>query len=99
MVSWPDPKDPADVADYELGWPDEVLNGDTIVSVESVDITPVTIPPLEETDPVQREFTTNSTLTWLQGGKAGSSYIVSFTVKTAGDRTLQRSGKLKVKEL
>jgi hypothetical protein len=92
-----DPKDPSDVSDFSLTW-DSPLAGDTIASVDSVTITPRTASPLIE-DEAQRSNTTTTTTVWLSGGRAGSNYTLTIRVTTAGGRTLERSARVRVRDL
>lgn len=93
MTAW-DPKDPADVANYALGWTN-ILGGDTISALSSVTIAPVTTPALVADT---QSFTTTTTTVKLSGGKAGTDYTVTFRVTTTGGQTLERSALVRVRD-
>lgn len=95
-----DPKDPGDSSDFSLSWTGvpPIGSGDTIVSFDSVTISPVTDPPLVEAE-ADRTFTDTATRFWLSGGLAGTKYTIDLHVTTAGGRGFDRSATVKVKEL
>ena len=87
-LTWP-PKDPSDVADYQIDW-SAVLDTDTIA-------TSTWTPPAGMT--VDSNTYTDTTATvWLSGGTAGVN-LVTNRITTAGGRTFERSVTMTVAEL
>lgn len=75
-------KDPSAILDYQLDW-SEWLGSDTIASHTVTAATGLTV--------VSSTATTSAVTMWLSGGTAGTSYVVTCRVVTAGGRTDERS--------
>lgn len=86
---WEAVKDPDGVEDYGFDWSDW-LGTDTISS--SIWIVPTGISNESDTSD------TTTTTIWLSGGTSGTSYHLTNRITTAGGRTEDRTGVLKVKE-
>lgn len=86
-LTWP-PKDPADVADYQIDW-SALLGTDTIAS-STWTATGFTIN--------SNSFTDTTATVWLAGGAAGVQSITN-RITTAGGRTFERSATMTVAEL
>lgn len=89
-IEWPSPKDPDETLDFQIDWSTRLDTGDTIVT--STWIIPDGLTKQSDGK------TTNATTVWLMGGTAGTSYLVLNRVVTANGRTLDQTGKLKVKD-
>jgi len=83
-------KDPSARKDYGFDWGTLWLNGDTISASEW--ILPTGITKFDESN------TTTDTTIWLTGGTAGTDYLVTNQITTAGGRIEQRSIKIQVRE-
>jgi len=82
-------KDPADRLDYQIDW-SAWLDADAIAaSAWTV--------PAGLTEYAASNTTTLATV-WLTGGAAGSEYLVTNQITTAGGRIAQRSIRLVVRE-
>jgi hypothetical protein len=86
---WVAAKDPNGVEDFGFNW-SAWLGTDTISA--SVWIVPAGITKESDT------FTTTSTTIWLSSGTSGTSYQITNRITTAGGRTEDRTGVLKVKD-
>jgi hypothetical protein len=80
-LAWP-PKDPVEVADFEVDWTDK-LAGDTI-ETSSFSLQTAAGLTIESEDK-----TANSATVWLSGGTAGQTATIVNTITTAGGRTLE----------
>jgi hypothetical protein len=87
-LKWEEKKDPDGVLDYGLDWT-EWLGEDSLASSTWV-------VPDGLTKPTPDSFTEFSTLIWLGGGVAGTTYDIVNRITTAGGRTCDRTIKLKV---
>lgn len=96
MPTW-DPKDPADIADYDLSWI-QVLGSDTIASLDDVVIQPVTSPGLEESGSPSRSWTATTTTVVLAGGVSGTTYTINQTITTVAGHVFQRAVVLSVED-
>lgn len=88
-LSFSHPKDPNDVADYQIDWAD-FLGTDTIS-------TSTWVVPDGLTKNSDGKSNTATTI-WLSGGSDGTSYPLVNRIVTAGGRTFDQTVKLKVKE-
>lgn len=86
-LTWP-PKDPADVADYQIDW-SAIIDTDTIAT-STWTAAGFTIGATSNT-------TTTATV-WLSGGPTGVQSITN-RITTAGGRTFERSVTMTVAEL
>lgn len=86
---WEAVKDPDGVEDYGFDWSDW-LDTDTISSSTWIVPTGIT----KDSD----SHTTTTTTIWLSDGTANTSYQITNRIITAGGRTEDRTGVLKVKE-
>ena len=75
-------KDPDAVLDYRVDWT-TWLNGDTISSSTFTVATGLTKD--------SQSNTTTAATVWLSGGTAGTRYLVTNRIVTAGNRTEDRS--------
>jgi hypothetical protein len=82
-------KDPDAVLDYLLDWSDWLVNDTIATSTWSSD-SGITV----DSD----SNTTTTTTVWLSGGTAGTDYIVTNHVVTAGAREDDRSIKIRCQE-
>lgn len=87
---WPY-KDPNEVLDYAIDWALR-LEGDSIVT--STWLAPVPDDITKESD----HTTVNTTTIWLSGGTIGKTYLFTNRVTTAGNRTMDQSVTLEIKE-
>ena len=87
-LTWP-PKDPSDVADYQIDW-SALLETDTIAT--STWTAPVGFTINSNT------FTDTTATVWLAGGTAGV-HLITNRITTAGARTFERSVTMTVGEL
>lgn len=88
-LTFPYPKDPDEVLDYDFNWSDW-LGSDTIVSSTWEVDAGITKDSEENTTTIAK--------IWVSGGTAGAAYLLKNTIVTDGDRTSERTAKLKVKE-
>lgn len=88
-LSWPRPKDPNDVLDYQVDWADW-LGADTI-STSTWPTIPAGITKGSDSK------TTTATTIWLSGGSNGQTYELTNRVVTAGGRTKDMSVSLEVR--
>jgi hypothetical protein len=89
IQSWPNSKDPADEADYSIDW--IRLIGNDEISSSTWDIPD----GVESANP---DFSGSRSTIWISGGTAGEDYILTNRIVTEGGRTLELSGKLRVRE-
>ncbi len=89
-LSWPSPKDPDEVKDYEVNYA-LLLGTDTINT--STWILPAGI--IKDSD----SHTDTEVTIWLSSGTAGETYLLVNRIVTAGGRTYDRTIKLKLKDL
>lgn len=91
-----DPKDPEERIDYGINW--RFRDNDEIVSstwtVQS-GLTKVADPVSGIVDP----FTSNSTIVWVTGGTAGSSYTALNRITTLKGRIRDKTITIRVKDL
>lgn len=90
---WPD-KDPADVLDYTIDWSEELAAPSPADAIASVVWT------------VPGGLTQGATLVqggrttvWLSGGTAGTDYTVTCRITTDQGRVIERSRKIRVREM
>lgn len=96
MKSWPLPKDPDDVCDYQFNWEDRLEDGETIAtSVFTVDQGTVTIDGTS--DPKPPAVDGSLTTFWARGGTAGEVCVVTNRVLTSADRSYDDSARLRIK--
>ena len=82
-------KDPGEVLDYQLDW-SKRLAGDIITSSSWVNESNTDIILSNES------YANTKTTIWVSGGTSNSSYTLTNTVLTLGDRTLVQSVVLPV---
>lgn len=109
-LSWIAKFDPDEIKDYSADW-EPLLDGDTLSSSSWTLPTEATTNGLEidTSKPSSGEpFTDTSAIVWLKVSDpdnqasaliAGQPYLLENTVTTSGNRTYQRTFKLKIKEL
>lgn len=93
MKSWPLPKDPDDICDYQFDWSERLEDGETIAtSTITVDEGSVVV----EDSPAPA---INGALTtfWLSGGVAGESCVITNRIVTSEGRQYDSSGRLRIK--
>jgi hypothetical protein len=95
IATWPTPKDTDEILDYFIEW-EERLAGDTISSSSWAIESPNVATPL-------LVIVTNSVLgtrsfIWFSGGSTGSTYYVRNRIITSGGRTMDLTGKLKIRD-
>lgn len=93
-LPWERTKDPDDVLDYEFDWnagdAPGLDDGDVIVTS--------TFPGFPAGITKVSDSHTNTTVTlWLSGGTDGETYEIVNRIVTNGGRTMDQTGKLKVK--
>jgi hypothetical protein len=90
-LSFPN-KDPQEVLDYVLDW-SKRLGGDVILtSTWAVDDAGLVI------DSKPATFTPTDTTIWLSAGVLNTSYLLTNHIVTQGDRTMEQSVKIKIKQ-
>lgn len=94
MKSWPLPKDPDDVCDYQFDWSDRLEEGETIAtSTFTVDEGAVVVDDTTNPPSINGSLTTF----WLSGGVAGESCVITNRVVTSEGRRYDSSGRLRIK--
>lgn len=94
MNSWPLPKDPDDICDYQFDWSDRLEAGETIatstftVDQGSVEIDTVTNPP---------SISGALTTLWLSGGAANETCVITNRIVTSAGRRYDSSARLRIK--
>ena len=83
-------KDPASVLDYGVGWSDWLASGETIST------STWTVPDGITKDSDSKGDT--STLIWLSGGTAGTTYTLANKIETSDNRTVERSIRIIVEQ-
>jgi hypothetical protein len=94
MKSWPLPKDPDDICDYQFDWSDRLEDGETIAtSTFIVDQGTVVV------DTVTNPATISGALTtfWLSGGVAGEVCVITNRIVTSEGRRYDSSGRLRIR--
>ena len=84
-------KDPDAVLDYSVDW-SAWLAGDEISSSEWL------LDQGAEIEKVTDTMTATTTTIWLRGGDAGTTYLVTNRIVTAGGRTDDRTITVKVED-
>ncbi len=91
MLSWPLPKDPDDIADYQVDWSARLEVGETIeTSTFAVVLGSVTID--------SQDFSGALTTVWLSGGEAGESCQIRNRITTSGGRQWDATARLRIRE-
>lgn len=94
MKSWPLPKDPDDICDYQFDWSDRLEEGETIAtSAFTVDQGAVEIDTVDNPPSINGSLTTF----WLSGGVDNESCVITNRVVTSADRRYDASARLRVK--
>ena len=94
MKSWPLPKDPDDVCDYQFDWSLRLEDGETIAtSTFTVDAGSVVI----DTDANPPAISGGLTTFWLSGGVDGESCVITNRIVTSEGRRYDDSGRLRIK--
>ncbi len=94
MKSWPLPKDPDDICDYQFNWEERLEDGETIatstftIDEGSVEVDMVDNPP---------DFAGALTTFWLSGGVAGETCIITNRIVTSAGRQYDDSARLRIK--
>jgi hypothetical protein len=95
-VIWP-PKDPGEIADYDLDWVPGLGPLDTILSSAWV-ITSTDAPNATAIVMQSSSYLATRTKVWLSGGTLGFTYALQNTVTTANGDTLIRTAKVQIKK-
>ena len=90
---WPD-KDPADVLDYTVDWSAELAAPTPADAIASV----VWTVPAGLTQGTTATIGARTTI-WLSGGAAGVDYVVACKITTEQGRVIERSRKIRVRQL
>lgn len=92
-LNWP-AKDPGDVLDYILDIGPAVTGNDA----DGIATLDVSVSPSAPGDLVLQSSTTDGTrvILWLAKGQAGTTYNITFAIRTNGGRSLQRTVLLPV---
>lgn len=90
MQSWPLPKDPDAVLDYQFDWSKRLETGETIASSTFISTGSITL--TDET--VSGAFTTF----WASGGVAGEVCQVTNRITTSEGRTYDQTAKLRIRQ-
>jgi hypothetical protein len=91
MLSWPQAKDPDDIADYQMNWSERLEDGETIdTSVFSVTQGTVEID--------SQSLNGGLTTVWLSGGAAGEVCLIRNRVVTDQGRQWDATGRLRIRE-
>lgn len=90
--NWP-AKDPQDVRPYGIDWSGDLDVGETITTSVWTIVTSGTLTKGPESITGQR------TALWLQGGTSGVTYEVNNHISTSTGQEIDRTAKIKVKDL
>ena len=93
-VSWEAVKDPDEVKDYSFNWAALLATDEDTIATsvwEVVEGSGLTIDSDDSSD--------TTTSVWLSAGTVNTTYLIRNRITTAGGRTYDRTGKLKVKTL
>lgn len=94
MLTWPLPKDPDDICDYQFDWSNRLEDAETIdTSTFSVDDGSVEIDMVSQTPTISGSITTF----WLSGGTAGERCVITNRIVTSEGRQYDASGRLRVR--
>lgn len=93
MKSWPLPKDPDDVCDYQFDWSDRLEDGETIAtSTFTVDEGSVVIAS-SPAPGISGALTTF----WVSGGVTGEACVITNRIVTNAARQYDASGRLRIR--
>jgi hypothetical protein len=90
--AWRSPKDPEELKDYIMDH-SAMLETDETISTSSWAITGSDSVLVEDSSEIDEE----RTVIWLSGGTLNVTYLLTNTITTSDGRTLELSGRLKVK--
>lgn len=94
MKSWPLPKDPDDICDYQFDWSDRLEAGETIAtSTFTVDSGTVTIDTVTNPPAISGALTTF----WVSGGASGEVCTITNRITTSAGRRYDDSARLRIK--
>lgn len=91
MLSWPEPKDPDEVLDYQVDWSRRLKAGETLVTSEFTAAGSLTF---EITD---TSLNGGLTTFWAQGGAVGETVRITNRVTTNQGRTYDQTGRLQIR--
>ncbi len=91
MQSWPQAKDPDDIADYQMDWSNRLEEGETLETS-----TFTVVQGSVEID--SQDFNGGLTTVWLSGGTAGEVCLIRNRVTTDQGRQWDNTGRLRVRE-
>lgn len=91
MASWPIPKDPDAVLDYQFDWSRYLQSGETIVTSTFIPVGSLTLELFNES--VDGAFTTF----WARGGETGDVAKITNRVTTSQGRTDDDTGTLRIR--
>ena len=88
LLNWP-PKDPGDILDYILDISPAITGNDS----DGIATLDVSVSPSAPGDLVLQSATTDGPhiVLWLAQGQAGTTYNITFIIKTNGGRCIQRT--------
>jgi hypothetical protein len=87
-----DPKDPNDEVDYHVNWSRYLTRIGDVIQSSSWPVIPAGITRMSDTHDDTR------TTIWLSGGTAGTDYLLTNRIVTAGGRTLDKSITIRVRD-
>ena len=91
MLTWPDPKDPDEVLDYQFDWGGQRLELDETLVSSTVTVVSGGIE-------VDRVSDNGKIVTfWVTGGSPGEACEVLCRVTTSKERTYDQTGRLRVR--
>lgn len=91
-VKWDAPKDPSELKDYSFDWSGD-LGDDTIASASAALVAGAEA-GLTIVD--GNDYSGELSTFWVSGGTAGQTALIRGTIITAGGRTLEKTGVLRV---
>lgn len=94
MKSWPLPKDPDDICDYQFDWSDRLEDGETIAS-STFTVDEGTVEVDETTNPPAIDG--SLTTFWLSGGTDGQTCIITNRIVTSEGRQYDATARLRIK--
>lgn len=94
MKSWPLPKDPNDVCDYQFDWSRRLEPGETIASSTfTVDQGSVVVDTTTNPPTIDGALTTF----WLSGGTDRETCVITNRIVTSEGRTYDDSARLRIR--
>lgn len=90
MQSFPLPKDPDEVLDYQFDWSDVLEDGETIIASN--------VFVAEGSVVIDSQSLAGGLVTfWLSGGEIGERVVITNRITTNGGRTYDYSGRLRIR--